>query len=538
MPTQVYEEALDLAVGLLEAQPIAPNEESYPLPRLKSQGKVEVRTFGVVVLENEYLQVKIAPALGGRIVSLVDRRTGRQIVGGSGTWTTFEGGPRGVELRKGIEITLDGQCRRNAMGTVAFQIEAPEDEGDPATVWIAETSFQFGLAFHAGFTLHPDTVGLHVEVRAQNRGWTPAGYNGGLLLSGADGLVFAPDPDSTFDGDTLRFAQMGMLGARQADTWSGTLIPMEGGVSAAGDGVAMLLAEGLVRVQASTYEVGQKLVLLTAEGKTLEAPVDLTPSEALEIPLDGVQPVALALLGSDGKERLRTDTPGVKVVIPNPPILEMSADLATLRRRTADLALRGVAYAAIGRLHLRQGQFGKAFAAYEEALLFNGNDPLTWWGYAVSQRLMNQDDSNARLNAHFLAPLEPMLRAEAFLGLSMEMTADPNPLVVPVADVPDDLVEVAAVLIDHGLDDQAARWIDEALRHHNLAMLHYLMAFILLRGTRMEAEAARHIRDASAATIPPLPWRPIEVQAILELHQRFPSDAALSQLLPLVGRLG
>jgi len=55
----------------LEAEPIAPGP-AYPMPRLRSTGDEEMRTFRTLLLENPYLRLTIVPALGGRVLSLFD----------------------------------------------------------------------------------------------------------------------------------------------------------------------------------------------------------------------------------------------------------------------------------------------------------------------------------------------------------------------------------------------------------------------------------------------------------------------------------
>jgi hypothetical protein len=95
---------------------------------------------------------------------------------------------------------------------------------------------------------------------------------------------------------------------------------------------------------------------------------------------------------------------------------------------------------------------------------------------------------------------------------------------------PDDLIEVACLLLEHGLPDEATRWIDEGLRHHDLAMLRYLQADALLTHTRMDAEAGQHLMLASQAQLPPYPWRHFEWTALQRLGNLFPSDARIAQL--------
>jgi hypothetical protein len=552
MASEVFEDGIELAIGLLEA--VAPSsdtvERSYPLPALRSLDRTEARTFRTIVLENPTLRATILPDLGGRILSLMDKRTETELLPRPRTLVPTPGGRRGLRLPVGIELRLDAEDRPNAMGRVAVAPDLPAEEEDPAGVWIAETGQHQGLAFHLHLSLPPDRSALRVEVRVQNRTFAPLPYRGELVLHGAArALAVAPEGDTFLsvrrEGDTLlasRFDGEAWLAPRQVDTWTVHLIPLEGGALAATPEVALFLDDEHLRAQAVVPMESHKFVLRTADGRSLEAPANLDPAAPLEIQLDGLpaQPVAVALLDPYGREILRGER---EAPVPpysgfsRPPAVDPLAPLTELRRLTFDPARRGPAYAALGAQSLAKRDFDAADVALEQSLLYNGDDPLAWWALSATRRLRGDEGERPELlNAHFLAPLEPLLRAESFLGQSPAMGKEPSPLIAPVAEIPEDLVEVACVLIEHGLLDQANRWIDEALRHHDLAMLRYLMADVLLRGTRMEAEAAEHMRAAAGALVPPLPWRPVEIQALRNVHARFPNDAAAKRLLDLAER--
>ncbi len=193
-----------------------------------------------------------------------------------------------------------------------------------------------------------------------------------------------------------------------------------------------------------------------------------------------------------------------------------------LRRATFNIATRHLAHTLLAIRAISEKRYPDAAASYEQALMFNAEDPLLWWGKAVASRLSDQDNETELLNAHFLAPLEPALRAESFLSQPVSLNPDPNPLLSPLAENPEEFIEVACLLIEAGQFDQASRWIDEALRHRDLAMLRYLMAYCLLTATRLEAEAAEQIRLASQIPFgPPFPFRDIEQKAITTLAKVF-----------------
>ena len=160
---------------------------AYPFPELKPTGEQEMRTFRTIILENPYLRVVIVPGLGGRIVSILDKRTGTEILRRHPMIEPQGGGRRGAFVREGVQLSLDGQERLKTLGNVPTQIEhAPDDESDVA-VWVAETFTGTGLSFHLRISLPPHRAELKLEARVLNRWLRPQPYNGALTLYLGDG---------------------------------------------------------------------------------------------------------------------------------------------------------------------------------------------------------------------------------------------------------------------------------------------------------------------------------------------------------------
>src|ERR1044072_1036518 len=110
MSSEVFEEPLELVVRALEAGP--PSNSSYPYPSLRLTEAKLTRTFQSVILENPYLRAAVVPTLGGRILSLFDKRTGTELLGDHVLAT---GGSRGVHVGGGMEVTRLGDRRLTAM---------------------------------------------------------------------------------------------------------------------------------------------------------------------------------------------------------------------------------------------------------------------------------------------------------------------------------------------------------------------------------------------------------------------------------------
>lgn len=557
---QAFEDGIDLQIDLLEASmPESLNSwPSYPFLPLKRTSATDYRTFRTIVLENPLLKITVLPGMGGRILRVFDKRTGTEILQKHAKIEPQPGGRRGASVREGIQIMLDGEERLNSMGNVSCQIEHTADEDDAAAVWISETVTGTGLSFHMRLSLPPDAAELICDVRILNRWLRPQPYNGAISIyfgdaafdgstaysAGRDagigvfstGLVF--DAAMFVDGrlSFARFPKPKTLAARQVDAWSFSLIPYSGlgGCFGASEHAAVSLVDGTLRIQSSRRRLNDKLLMLTDDGQTLEAHVDLHPEHHLEIPLGDLNPVEFVLLDPAKNEVLRTGITSDKEPIersPGPPSfrqLTLEMDQSELQRATFDVSQRHLAHTLLGMQALAGSRFNEAGNAFEQALNFNADDPLLWWAKAVSARLADQDPEAELLNGHFLAPLEPALRAESFLSQPVNLDPEPNPLLSPLAENPEEFIEVACLLIEAGLFDQAGRWLDEAIRHRDLPMLRYLTAYCLVTKTKLFAEAAQHLRVAAQTPIgPPFPFRDLERKAIHVLRSAFPDDANL-----------
>lgn len=515
MASDVYEDSITLRIGLLEALPVVAGQ-SYPLPPLRPTGQVEERDFACVVLENPYLRLTVLPALGGRILRAFDKRTGLEALASREPLTPLKTeNARGASLPDGIQWMLSGEERLNALGPVAYQVDASMDEGDDAAVWLAECASAPGLSWHLRVSLPPDAALIHLQARILNRTRHALPYEAGLTLPTGWALS-SPRAELTGLGRRPR----GVLGPRQVDTWSATLAPFTGLATTASSTSAAVDVGHSLKFQASRQSLGCKAVILTSDGQTLEAPLDLYPEQLLELPLGSVAPVALVLKDAQGKEMIRWGAEGLAGTD------EVDGD-------SMNAGTRHIFYLSHGIRALKERRYADADTDFEQALLYNGDDPLLWWIKGVTRRLMGDlsEDRPELPNAHYLAPLEPALRAEAFLSQPSEQSRDPNPLVAAMS--PDEIVEMACLLLEHGLPDEATRWIDESLRHYDLAMLRYLQADALLTETRMATEAAQHLMLAASAQVPPYPWRPYEVEAVARLLKRFPADMRLREFANL-----
>ena len=560
MPVQVYEDSLELHTAILNEDGYS--AASWPYPLLKQSGEEEFRKFRVIILENEYLKLTFLPELGGRLWELLDKRCGYAHFGDDKLrcqpYSFYT--PQGVGSFNGFRLVEQRQERKNSLGPVDFMINQPDSDEDGAAVILAS----FGVhSFSIRYSIEPRVAAVRVEVTVQNR----TGDTDRYRLSGFDttldehagvypeGIVSGMDPSrhvwftaepGTFlnHRDCLvesyylkRVDYSATLGPRQVDQYCFNLQPVfdmasESYVGEAGIG---LLNADQIKFCATRPLLGHKLLVQNSHGGTFEAPFDAHPESILTISLGSIPGEVIAARISDPQgsevatltvgDRKHIGTNGESDQIEAcqnwSPLRLTKLEDHELNRLTSDFTLRVPAYLELAARATERGDYQRADTCYEHALLFNGDDPLAWWAKSVNRRIGNLDNENAErtelLNAHYLSPLEPCLRAEAFLAQPRNHGKDPSPLLASFNDVPENFVEVACQLIQARFYEEAAYFIDEALRHQNLGMLHYLHAYLLTRKGGMEMEVASRCQMALRGKFPPMPYRDLEREILMKL---------------------
>lgn len=567
MPTDVSQDTIELNIELLEA--VEPNKATRPFPSLIRSGKYETREFQALTLENPYLRITTLPDLGGRILRIFDKRTGTDILPFDPELSLITGGRRGVLCPAGVQVEVGRGDRPNSMGTVSSMPDYADGDEGPTAIWWGELDGE-GISLNVRIHLPPDQASFEIEVRAFNRTLAPLPYDGRLVLGLSGGNLIPSDHGFVWheqnralmldSGGQMshaalaegrlslhRFGFLRSLAPRQLDAWKVRISPYSGmGEFLAGTSqFALGLKDGSLSFQASQSIARAKVVIQTASGEVLDAPIDLDPAEATSLPMpESVHPLGgIVVLGSHREELLRWDSTrkltmsqiGADEPIAHPSI-HLGSDFTVLQRGTFDVEHRHLAHTLLGYQALAAKDFGEASRAFEQALLYNAEDHLVWWAKAIAERHLEggQEERPELLNAHYLAPLEPALRAESFLAnptQSKEKVAVLNPL----EETPDAFIDVACHLLEMGLNEEASKWLDESLRHVDLPMLRYLLAYAYLRASRMDVEAGELISAAGRLGFrPPYPWRPTEWTAIEALIARFPNDPTLPEYYKLL----
>jgi len=567
MPTNVSQDAIELNIELLEA--VEPSEETRPFPMLTRTGKFETREFQALTLENPYLRITTLPDLGGRILRIFDKRTGTDLLPFDPKLPLLTGGRRGVCCPAGIQVEVGRADRPNSMGTVASMPDYADDEEGPTAVWWGELDGE-GISLNVRIHLPPDESRFEIEVRAFNRTLAALPYDGRLVLGLSGGSLIQNDHafiwheqdrailldsggqmnHAALSNGRLslhRFGFLRNLAPRQLDVWKVRISPYSGlGEFLAGTSqFALGIENGSLSLQSCQSVRRAKVVIQTVRGEVLDAPLDLDPAESTSLAMpESAHPLSgIVVLGPHREELLRwarseefaMSSSGADETAAHEP-LHLGSDIATLQRGTFDVGHRHLAHTLLGYRALAAKNFEEASRAFEQALLFNAEDHLVWWAKAIAERHLDagQEERPELLNAHYLAPLEPALRAESFLANPPQSKGKVKVL-DPLEETPDAFIDVACHLLEMGLNEEASKWLDESLRHVDLPMLRYLLAYAYLRASRMEVEAGEMISAAGKLGFrPPYPWRTMEREALETLSKRFPDDELLGKYLTIV----
>lgn len=552
----------------LQQSPLRSNQRvrkgTLPIPmvivREESQTGVP---HGAWVIENAYVSVRVVPDLAGRVAQIEHRATKIGVLA--------ESDPvQGCRLRAPQRaMPVDP-----VVGAADAAADVPEEPSDAGRVVVAGLLPGTPFGVQIEWSVDPERADLGVDIALRNRSleaiepcWSALALTLGAGATGstnAQGVWVAVDHEGVgvavfADPHRVRAAQLrdGTLEVgrshaprpllpRRAEVWTCRVLPLVGLRTpvAAGDGCVLGLVGQTAYVVCAHALMG-RLFVLDADGNTLEATLELQPGgvEAYELP---TVPKALSVRDAGGTTLLHW-TPDTGFA----PLGRASGEPVTLQtyddvhgvayRRAADQRAAGLDPSAAlaeaadapewealahlqGAMHaLAAGDTATAEGCLDSALATNAEDPLLWWLRAVTDRHAESDgDASPNLpNAHFLAPLEPALRAEAFLAQPANFEGGPNPLLAPLAANPDNAVEAASLLVDVGLWADAARLMDELLRHAELSALRALLAYSHLQATGMRAEAAEHV-SRLVPFVGPAPWRPVETRAWAALRAAFP----------------
>ncbi|MBC7784774.1 MAG: DUF5107 domain-containing protein [Burkholderiales bacterium] len=178
-PVKLYEELTKIPTYL--AGPPDPNpmfyfgsqsqgaeQRIYPYPLYDNlTNKKGEQTYRLIYLENEYVKIAIAPEIGGRLFSAVDKTNNYDYVYRQHVIKPALIGLVGAWISGGIEWNIPHHHRASTF--VPVQHRTTENPDGSKTVWVGELEIRHRMRWAIGYTLRPGSNVLECSVRILNR---------------------------------------------------------------------------------------------------------------------------------------------------------------------------------------------------------------------------------------------------------------------------------------------------------------------------------------------------------------------------------
>ena len=138
----------------------------YPLYSNLTNRKAD-QSYRLVYLENEYVKIGIAPGIGGRLFSAVDKTNHYDFVYKQHVIKPALIGLIGAWISGGIEWNIPHHHRASTFLPVQYRTEELADGGK--TVWVGELEIRHRMRWAVGYTLRPGSSVLECSIRILNR---------------------------------------------------------------------------------------------------------------------------------------------------------------------------------------------------------------------------------------------------------------------------------------------------------------------------------------------------------------------------------
>jgi tetratricopeptide (TPR) repeat protein len=140
----------------------------YPYPLYDNLTNVRgEQTYHLIYLENEYVKIAIAPEIGGKLLSAVDKTDNYDFVYHQHVIKPALIGLIGAWISGGIEWNIPHHHRASTFLPVQYRTESNADGSK--TVWVGELEPRQRMTWAVGYTLRPGSSVLECSVRILNR---------------------------------------------------------------------------------------------------------------------------------------------------------------------------------------------------------------------------------------------------------------------------------------------------------------------------------------------------------------------------------
>jgi hypothetical protein len=521
-------------VWTLDSNAVQPVEAggAYPYDRLELGDQLTEHQIPVIEIANAFTQLTIAPTLGGRIVGWFDKRADQPVIPIPTKILLVEGGHRGVVWNHGIEFLTNG----DQLSPVDFRIIEPVDPESSGAILLFD--WDGDRSWHWAITLNPDSALPTIEQKSFNRSWRAQVVPCGVRIHHPVSLIDADEELRFSVGMTSLAIPSGFpLGGRRTVAWRTQLAPIDpaqGGSHCAQ--ASVVVNDDRLGLQAHS-SFNSMTVFVSVGNQTMESQWTSRPGVLEWTDLSSVGQIEAVALRDQNLAMILEwpcESRGTSAELKGWNDL---SDDQSWQNLVLTPGFEAEGWFKRSRELLNRGDLLGADEALDKVLGFNAEDPLIWWYKAALRRehhLGNEEEPRILPNAHFLAPLEPLLKCEAFLRFADEAGSEPNPLLEPIAFDPMAASGCVAAYLDHNMVQSAIRIGNEILRHHDQPLVRILIASAFLDNDRFAPMAAELIQNLPETARPPYPFRLREIQAFKSLLARFPTHPGLVALKPIL----
>ena len=140
----------------------------YPYPLYDNlTNEKGTQTYHLVYLENEFVRIAIAPEIGGRLFSAVDKTNNYDFVYHQHVIKPALIGLIGAWISGGIEWNIPHHHRASTFSPVQWRAE--ENADGSKTIWVGELEIRHRMRWAVGYTLRPGSSVFTCSVRIVNR---------------------------------------------------------------------------------------------------------------------------------------------------------------------------------------------------------------------------------------------------------------------------------------------------------------------------------------------------------------------------------
>lgn len=529
---KIVQREIELEISALEPIPLESGVVSpcYPYLPMRETRARSTRTFSCLGLSSGEVSVLVCPELGGRILEL---KLGEEtFIELQKALTISPGGSRGVEVECGIQFVVGEYSRPLSLAEMDFQ-----SHDETATVVLFERDRFHGVTTHIAISIPAESHQISIAIRVFNEQTHskvlpvglrfPEEVNNGIIRlksgTGSMGVECIGGMELSFEGVTA--VTNTILHPLDSHAWEFML-------SLSSEPDPLVFGHGIVAHFSTEMRIGSAKnvsgnVKISHSEEHAAVQFSLSPGHGLSAPIPlEMNPIDRAFIKLDSGE-----------VIQFPKIPTNAPLQDTLRASLLDEKDFSIQQLWQFASHRSYASFAQGDNFFEQAASENPGNFYAWVALAMHSRKQADEQTydTAMAQAHYLCPLDPLLRMEAYLSARDADEEDPVGLLKPIESDPEAMVACASFLLELGYNEDAYHWIRACLKLRPEPMLTYFLAWLVSQQAGMEVDAMSQIQIVSEKPIGlPFPNHLVERRAVNFLSERFTDDQRLKNLVEIL----